>query len=183
VEDRGVNPGARPMKKSKKNTENQLKVIENRNISLKLSKYEMPEQGVSPKDTCDIIRSELQTQGNPALNMASFVTTIMDKECDEIIHENLGVNYIDTEVYWGNLEIEERCVKSAARDRLECGLSIVERLDLKTPPAERFTHRIGEAQVIINEENTPAHCLDSLLLWQAGLLWRLRLFDLGLIYV
>ena len=111
MEDRGVNPGTRPMKKSKKNTENQLKVIENRNISLKLSKYEMPEQGVSPKDTCDIIRSELQTQGNPALNMASFVTTIMDKECDEIIHENLGVNYIDTEVYRGNLEVEERCVK------------------------------------------------------------------------
>lgn len=66
---------------------------------------------MSPKNAYELVRSELQTQGNPALNMASFVTTIMDKECDDLIHENLGVNYIDTEVYRGNLEVEERCVK------------------------------------------------------------------------
>jgi hypothetical protein len=42
--------------------------------------------------------------------MASFVTTIMDEECDRLISENLGVNYIDTEVYRANLEIQNRCV-------------------------------------------------------------------------
>ena len=42
--------------------------------------------------------------------MASFVTTIMDDECGRLIGENLGVNYIDTEVYRANLEIQNRCV-------------------------------------------------------------------------
>ncbi|MDX1489908.1 MAG: glutamate decarboxylase [Pseudohongiellaceae bacterium] len=87
------------------------KVVNNRNISLKLSKYELPETGMSAHDAYQLVKSELQTQGNPALNMASFVTTIMDKECDDLIHENLGVNFIDTEVYRGNLEVHDRCVK------------------------------------------------------------------------
>lgn len=42
--------------------------------------------------------------------MASFVTTIMDEECDRLISEDLGVNYIDAEVYRANLEIQDRCV-------------------------------------------------------------------------
>jgi glutamate decarboxylase len=87
------------------------KVVESRNLSLKLSKYVLQEQGIAPHDAYELVRSELQTQGNPALNMASFVTTIMDKECDDLIHENLGVNFIDTEVYRGNLEVHNRCVK------------------------------------------------------------------------
>lgn len=43
--------------------------------------------------------------------MASFVTTVvMDEECDRLISENLGVNYIDTKVYRANMEIQNRCV-------------------------------------------------------------------------
>jgi glutamate decarboxylase len=71
---------------------------------------EIPVQGMDPRAAYQMIHAELQTQGNPALNMASFVTTVMDEECDRLIHENLGVNYIDTEVYRANLEIQNRCV-------------------------------------------------------------------------
>jgi glutamate decarboxylase len=42
--------------------------------------------------------------------MGSFVTTIMDEECERLISENLGVNYIDSEVYRAILEIQYRCV-------------------------------------------------------------------------
>ena len=35
---------------------------------------------------------------------------LMDEECDRLIGENLGVNYIDTEVYRANSEIQQRCV-------------------------------------------------------------------------
>jgi glutamate decarboxylase len=65
---------------------------------------------MDPRSAYHLIHDELQTQGNPTLNMASFVTTIMDEECDRLISENLGVNSIDTEVYRANLEIQNRCV-------------------------------------------------------------------------
>jgi glutamate decarboxylase len=75
-----------------------------------IPRYTLPDQGMEPRAAYQLIHDELQTQGNPALNMASFVTTIMDPECDRLISENLGVNYIDTEVYRANLEIQNRCV-------------------------------------------------------------------------
>ena len=61
---------------------------------------------MGPSSAYHLIHNELQTQGNPTLNVASFVTTIMDEECDRLTGENLGVNYIDTEVYRANLEIQ-----------------------------------------------------------------------------
>ena len=82
-----------------------------RNMLEPVLRYSLPEGGMEPRAAYQLIHDVLQTQGNPALNMASFVTTIMDEECDRLIAENLGVNYIDTEVYRANLEIQNRCVK------------------------------------------------------------------------
>jgi glutamate decarboxylase len=81
-----------------------------RYMSEAIPKTKLPKKGMDPKSAYHLIHDELQTQGNPTLNMASFVTTIMDDECDRLICENLGVNYIDTEVYRANLEIQNRCV-------------------------------------------------------------------------
>ena len=75
-----------------------------------IPKTKLPEKAMDPRSAYHLIHDELQTQGNPTLNMASFVTTIMDEECDRLISENLGVNYIDTEVYRANLDIQNRCV-------------------------------------------------------------------------
>ncbi|MDC0315422.1 glutamate decarboxylase [Synechococcus sp. AH-551-G15] len=75
-----------------------------------LPKKRIPEQSLDPKTAYRLIHDELATQGNPMLNMASFVTTVMDEECDRLIAENLGVNYIDTEVYRANSDIQSRCV-------------------------------------------------------------------------
>jgi len=82
-----------------------------REVSEPISRYSLPENGMEPRVAYQVIHDFLQTQGNPALNMASFVTTIMDEECNRLIVENLGVNYIDTEVYRANLEIQNRCVR------------------------------------------------------------------------
>jgi glutamate decarboxylase len=81
-----------------------------RYMSAAIPKTRLPQKSMDPRAAYHLIRDELQTQGNPTLNMASFVTTIMDEECDRLISENLGVNYIDTEVYRANLEIQNRCV-------------------------------------------------------------------------
>ena len=75
-----------------------------------LPKDKMSREAMDPKAAYDLITAELQTQGNPSMNMASFVTTTMDAECDQLIHDNIGVNYIDTEVYRANLDIQNRCV-------------------------------------------------------------------------
>ena len=75
-----------------------------------LPKDKLNQEPLDPKGTYDLITAELQTQGNPSMNMASFVTTTMDSECDQLIHDNIGVNYIDTEVYRANLDIQNRCV-------------------------------------------------------------------------
>jgi glutamate decarboxylase len=75
-----------------------------------IPKNRLPESSMDPRAAYSLIHDELQTQGNPTLNMASFVTTIMDEECERLISENIGVNYIDTEVYRANLEIQNRCV-------------------------------------------------------------------------
>src|SRR5215468_11797945 len=79
-----------------------------------IPKTKLPQQSMDPRSAYHLIHDELQVQGNPTLNMASFVTTVMDEECERLICENLGVNYIDTEVYRGNLEIQNRCVNILA---------------------------------------------------------------------
>lgn len=76
-----------------------------------IPKHSLPENSMNPDAAYHLIHDELQVQGNPTLNMASFVTTVMDEQAERLIRENLGVNYIDTEVYRGALEIQDRCIK------------------------------------------------------------------------
>lgn len=75
-----------------------------------IPRNKLPERSMDPKAAYHLIHDELQLQGNPILNMATFCTSVMDEECNRLIAENLSVNYIDTEVYRGNLEIQNRCV-------------------------------------------------------------------------
>ncbi len=90
--------------------ENVIPTFGSRYMTEPIPKRQLPEKGMDPRAAYHLIHDELQTQGNPTLNMASFVTTVMDEECNRLIGENLGVNDIDTEDYRANLEIQERCV-------------------------------------------------------------------------
>ena len=72
----------------------------------------MPDIEHDPQAVYRFIRDELQLDGNPTLNMASFVTTVMDEEADQLIRDNLGKKLHR----WGSvqpysLEIEQRCVR------------------------------------------------------------------------
>ena len=75
-----------------------------------IPKNKIPENSMDPKTAYHLIHDELLTGANPAMNMATFCTSVMDEECNRLISENLGVNYIDTEVYRAHLEIQNRCV-------------------------------------------------------------------------
>ena len=75
-----------------------------------IPKNKIPEKSMDPKTAYNLIHDELLTGANPAMNMATFCASVMDEECNRLISENLGVNYIDTEVYRAHLEIQNRCV-------------------------------------------------------------------------
>ena len=80
-----------------------------------IPKYEMPEQGIPAQVVYQLIHDELRLDGNPALNLASFVTTWMDEEAQRLMSESFDKNYIDQDEYPQTTEIQNRCVNMLAR--------------------------------------------------------------------
>ena len=78
-------------------------------------KYEMPEDGMPARAAYQIIHDELNLDGNPALNLASFVTTWMEPEADKLIMESIGKNYVDNDEYPQTQIIQNRVVNMLAR--------------------------------------------------------------------
>ncbi|XP_021713733.1 glutamate decarboxylase-like [Chenopodium quinoa] len=80
-----------------------------------LPKYRMPKKTI-PKDVAyQIIHDELMLDGNPRLNLASFVTTWMEPECDKLMSEAINKNYVDMDEYPVSTELQNRCVNMIAR--------------------------------------------------------------------
>ena len=64
-----------------------------------LCRFSMPENSM-PKDSAyQNIHDELQLDGIPKLNLASFVTTSMEEECNKLIMESINKNYVDMDEY------------------------------------------------------------------------------------
>ncbi|CAF1478307.1 unnamed protein product [Rotaria sp. Silwood1] len=74
----------------------------------------MPDQPLTEQAAAAIIRSELRLDGNPDLNLASFVTTEVDHECQDLMVENLNKNLVDTSQYAHSSQIQDRCVNILA---------------------------------------------------------------------
>ena len=61
----------------------------------------------TPKDAAyQVIADDLMLDGNPRLNLASFVTTWMEPECDKLMQAALNKNYIDMDEYPITTEIQ-----------------------------------------------------------------------------
>jgi glutamate decarboxylase len=80
-----------------------------------IPKYEMPEEGMPSKAAYQLIHDELNLDGNPVLNLASFVTTWMEPEADKLIMESMDKNYVDNDEYPQTQIIQERVVNMLAR--------------------------------------------------------------------
>ena len=66
----------------------------------------MPENSI-PKDAAyQIISDELMLDGNPRLNLASFVTTWMERECDQLMLASINKNYVDMDEYPVTTELQ-----------------------------------------------------------------------------
>ncbi|MQL90191.1 hypothetical protein Taro_022771 [Colocasia esculenta] len=77
-------------------------------------RFKMPENSI-PKDAAyQIINDELMLDGNPRLNLASFVTTWMEPECDKLVMAGINKNYVDMDEYPVTTELQNRCVNMIA---------------------------------------------------------------------
>ncbi|XP_014517585.1 glutamate decarboxylase-like [Vigna radiata var. radiata] len=79
-----------------------------------IPRFKIPEKSI-PKDAAyQIINDELMLDGTPRLNLASFVTTWMEPECDKLIMASLNKNYVDMDEYPVTTELQNRCVNIIA---------------------------------------------------------------------
>ena len=75
---------------------------------------EFPATGMSALDAMRLVGEELLLEGDPARNLATFVTTWMEPEAKRLITENLHRNFIDHAEYPVSAEIEQRCIRMLA---------------------------------------------------------------------
>jgi glutamate decarboxylase len=74
----------------------------------------LPEEGMGARDVYELIAEEIALDGDPARNLATFVTTWMEPEARLVVAENLHRNFIDHAEYPRTAEIERRCVNMLA---------------------------------------------------------------------
>ncbi|PON45421.1 Glutamate decarboxylase [Parasponia andersonii] len=77
-------------------------------------KWRMPAHTIPKEAAYQIINDELMLDGTPRLNLASFVTTWMEPECDQLIMASINKNYVDMDEYPVTTEIQNRCVNMIA---------------------------------------------------------------------
>ena len=80
-----------------------------------IPKYELPENEMPADAAYQLIHDELNLDGNPSLNLASFCTTWMEPEANKLIAESINKNFIDHDEYPQTEVIHKRCVNILAR--------------------------------------------------------------------
>jgi glutamate decarboxylase len=70
-----------------------------------------PEGRMDPEDVRIMIEQDLVLDGDPDRNLATFVTTWMEPQAQELIAKNLHRNFIDHAEYPQTAEIEQRCIR------------------------------------------------------------------------
>jgi glutamate decarboxylase len=76
--------------------------------------HRMPDAPMPPIEAMRLIEEELVLDGIPERNLATFVTTWMPPEAQQVIAGNLHRNFIDHAEYPQTAEIEQRCIRMLA---------------------------------------------------------------------
>lgn len=71
----------------------------------------LPASGLEPREALAVVESEVLLDGDPAKNLATFVTTWMEPEARAVIADNLHRNFIDHAEYPRTAEVARRCVR------------------------------------------------------------------------
>lgn len=72
--------------------------------------YSVPERGVPEQEAYELIHNELSLDGNPHLNLASFVNTESTDLAKKLINENVDKNLADNDEYPQLIELTQRCI-------------------------------------------------------------------------
>jgi glutamate decarboxylase len=86
-----------------------------RSFAADVPKYRLPTAGMSPRAAYELVHDELNLDGNPSLNLASFVTTWMEPEANALAAETIAKNLIDQDEYPQTEAIHERVVSMIGR--------------------------------------------------------------------
>jgi glutamate decarboxylase len=76
--------------------------------------FRLPGHGMLPQTAAQVVRDELILDGNARLNLATFVTTWMEPEAEQLMATCFDKNMIDKDEYPQTAEIERRCVNILA---------------------------------------------------------------------
>ncbi len=86
-----------------------------RSFSHDIPKYRLPAEGMNADGAYQLVHDELNLDGNPALNLASFVTSWMEPQADRLAAETLAKNLIDQDEYPQTEVVHRRVVSMIGR--------------------------------------------------------------------
>jgi glutamate decarboxylase len=86
-----------------------------RSFSHDIPKYRLPAEGITAEAAYQLVHDELNLDGNPALNLASFVTSWMEPQAGLLAAETLAKNLIDQDEYPQTEVVHRRVVSMIAR--------------------------------------------------------------------
>jgi glutamate decarboxylase len=81
---------------------------------LRVPRNSIPGHGMLPDTALQAVRDELILDGNARLNLATFVTTWMEPQAQQLMAECFDKNMIDKDEYPQTAELERRCVNILA---------------------------------------------------------------------
>src|SRR5580698_506415 len=77
-------------------------------------RHQLPSHSMAADTALQVIKDELILDGNARLNLATFVTTWMEPQAEELMRECFSKNMIDKDEYPQTAELERRCVSILA---------------------------------------------------------------------
>jgi glutamate decarboxylase len=86
-----------------------------RGMTHPVPRFVLPEESMEPRAAYQLIHDELALDANPALNLATFVTTYMDDEAARLMAETANKNAIDWDEYPQTVALQDRCVNMLSR--------------------------------------------------------------------
>ncbi len=106
-------------------------VFGGRDLMRPAPKFRIPRKEMPPRNAYQLVHDELMLDGNSRLNLATFVTTWIEAEAQQLMSETFDKNMIDKDEYPQTAEIEMRCVNiiadlfNARSNENACGCSTI----------------------------------------------------------
>ncbi|QSZ36665.1 hypothetical protein DSL72_006546 [Monilinia vaccinii-corymbosi] len=79
-----------------------------------ISKFTIPQDGAPADAVHQLLKDELDLDGRPNLNLASFVGTYMESHAEQLMFENISKNMSDADEYPAMMQMHSRCVSIIA---------------------------------------------------------------------